>query len=38
LNAMRYILDSLSYTNKAQEVELKPDPLIVQSTRDAMDS
>ncbi len=37
LNAMRFILNSLDYTNKSTELELEPDPLIIQPAAQAMD-
>jgi polyphosphate kinase 2 (PPK2 family) len=38
LNAMRFILNQLDYSNKGDDVDLQPDPLIVQKAKDALDS
>lgn len=38
LNAMRYVLNSLDYTNKSADVDTVPDPLIVQKSQDALES
>lgn len=38
LNAMRFILRSLPYSNKAPDVDLSLDSLIVQNAKDALDS
>lgn len=38
LNAMRFILNQMDYSNKADDVDLTPDPLIVQKAKDALDS
>ncbi|WP_419813614.1 polyphosphate kinase 2 [Bacterioplanoides sp.] len=37
LNTMREVLNRLDYTNKSQELDLTPDPLIIQPATQAMD-
>ncbi len=37
INAMRFILDQLSYPNKNKEISLTPDPLIVGSAKDVFE-
>lgn len=38
LNTMRYILNNLKYSNKSEDVDVTPDPLIVQKSQDALES
>lgn len=38
LNAMRYVLDNMDYTNKSTEVNINPDPMILHSATSEIDA
>lgn len=38
LNAMRYVLDGMDYTNKSKKININPDPVIVHAATNEMDA